>query len=445
MKDIDAQKKLVYLETYGCQMNDRDSERMLALLAKQGYRETKEVGSAGLIVINTCSIRQKAEQKVYSRLGRLRSWKQEDKTRLLAVAGCMAQQEGERFLRRVRHVDLVLGPGELFRLPELLKEVEEIRRPLVATDLDKNEGRWQDQLQPEHSGQVTALVTVMEGCDNYCSYCIVPYVRGRERSRPANEIVDEVERLVAEGVREVTLIGQNVNSYGKKNGAGTNFAQLLDRIEQLAGLERIRFITSHPRDLFPDLTERFRPGGKLCEHIHLPVQSGSTRVLKLMGRGYTREEYLEKVARLKSICPDIAITTDIIVGFPGESEEDFEQTLSLMEEVKFDNSFSFKFSPRPGTRATKMPDDVAAELKTERLIRLQRLQRDLAEKKNRGLEGRIRYILVEGPSKKKADELCGRTRCNRVVNFVGPSTLIGKLVKLRIETGLPNSLRASVI
>jgi tRNA-2-methylthio-N6-dimethylallyladenosine synthase len=235
-----GQGKLVYLETYGCQMNDRDSERILALLGRQGYRETKDVSSARLAVINTCSIREKAEQKVFSRLGRLRSWKEKDKSRLLAVAGCVAQQEGEGLLRRVGHVDLVIGPRELFRLPELLKEVEVGQAALAATDLNNDDGGWPAHLRPEPSGRVTALVTVMEGCDNYCSYCIVPYVRGREHSRTADEIIDEVRGLVDKGVREVTLIGQNVNSYGKRNGRGMNFAQLLDKIEQLAGLERIQ-------------------------------------------------------------------------------------------------------------------------------------------------------------------------------------------------------------
>lgn len=427
----------VYLETFGCQMNDRDSECMLTLLEREGYRRTTDLARADLVLLNTCTIREKAEQKVYARLGALKSLKrQRGESLILGVAGCLAQQEGQRLLDKAEHLDLVLGPGQLVKLPELLEQVKAKKARLCATYIEEK-----SFLQPRPKGDVTTLVTIMEGCDNFCAYCVVPYVRGREQSRDPLDILNEVKELVKSGTKEVTLIGQNVNSYGKKNGTGTDFVRLLQCLEELPGLERVRFTTSHPRDLSEELIHSFASLRKLCEHIHLPVQSGSNRVLEQMNRGYTCEEYLEEVELLRKVCPGIAITTDIIVGFPGEGEESFQDTVALLEKAEFDSIFSFKYSSRPGTKAAQMVDDVPELVKGQRLMQIQSLQREISLRKNKSLEGRVMEILVEGRSKKNGNELFGRSRCNRGVNFPGPSELLGQLAQVRITDGLPNCLR----
>lgn len=430
----------VYLETFGCQMNDRDSECMLSLLEREGYRRTKDPARADLVLMNTCTIREKAVQKVYARLGHFKRLKrQRGETLILGVAGCLAQQEGERLQREAEHLDLVLGPGQISLLPALLEEVRAKKARLCATAMEEKAF-----LQPLPRGNVSALVTIMEGCDNFCTYCVVPYVRGRERSRALGEILEEIKDLVKSGTKEVTLIGQNVNSYGKKNGPGTDFLGLLRCLEELPGLERVRFTTSHPRDLPGELIRGFGSLQKLCEHIHLPVQSGSNRILEQMNRGYTREEYLAKVSLLRRACPSVAITTDIIVGFPKETEKDFQETMTLLKEVEFDSIFSFKYSARPLTKAGQMDDEVPALVKGERLMKLQSLQREITLRKNQALEGRVIEILVAGHSKKNVDELFGRSRCNRAVNFPGPPELLGMLAQVKVTEGLPNCLRGEL-
>ncbi len=434
-------QKLVYIKTFGCQMNEHDSERMLTLLEGCGYRETKQWEDAYLILINTCSVREKPEQKVYSIVGRLQRLKSESPDIILGVAGCVAQQEGELLLARFPALDFIVGPGKIQRIPELLHRVEEGRRGLCEVGFEESPSC--DSILP-HASQLRAYVTIMEGCDNFCSYCIVPHVRGRERSRPSGEIVPEIEALVENGTKEVILLGQNVNSYAAHDPADLTFPQLLATINGIRGLERIRFTTSHPRDLTEELIESFRRVERLCEHIHLPFQAGSNRVLEKMDRGYTREEYVAKIGKLREMVPDISITADVMVGFPGERDEDFAQTLELLQEVEFDSLFSFKYSPRKGTAAAQLRDDVSPKVKQQRLEILQNLQREITLKKNKVLEGKVREVLVEGCSRNSPHEMMGRTRCNRIVNFPGGSEVVGELVKVKIRKGLPNSLRGEL-
>jgi len=434
-------ERLVYIKTFGCQMNEHDSERMLALLAGCGYRETLSWEKAQLILVNTCTVREKPEQKAYSILGRFQSLKKRRPEVILGVAGCVAQQEGERMLAKFPFLDFVLGPGKIHLLPEILKEVERGRKGVCEVGFEDT--RCMDLPLPP-TPPLRAYVTIMEGCDNFCSYCIVPYVRGRERSRPSDEIISEIEALVQRGVKEVILLGQNVNSYARNNPDELTFPQLLAKINKIQGLERIRFTTSHPKDFTEELMDAFGRLQRLCEHIHLPFQAGSNAVLERMGRGYTREQYLAKIKKLKGLIPNISITADVMVGFPGEKEEDFIQTLELMQEVEFDALFSFKYSPRKGTKAAHWEDDVPPEVKQRRLETLQELQREITLRKNKELEGEIKEVLVEGRSKNSPQEVMGRTRCNRIVNFPGGYELVGRLVKVRIREGLPNSLRGEL-
>lgn len=429
----------VYIKTFGCQMNERDSERVLALASSCGYTEAASLDEADLIVINTCTVRRKPEQKVYSLLGRLGGLKERRPHLRIAVVGCLAQQEGDGLLERFPQVDLVLGPDRIGELPRALEALEGGERLcLVGFHQDPCQGVLLP-LRPS----VRAYVNIMQGCDNFCTYCIVPYVRGPEKSRPSGEIIEEVRLLAERGVKEVTLLGQNVNSYGKKSPGELTFPQLLSKIDQIEGIERIRFTTSHPKDLSEELIRAFVDLEKLCEHLHLPFQAGSNRVLERMGRAYTREEYLRKVERLRQLVPRVAITADVMVGFPGEGEEDFRQTLELVREVEFDALFSFKYTPRKGTVASRWPDDVSPEEKQRRLEELQELQRAITLRKNRSLEGQVMEVLVEGTGGRPG-QLRGRTRCNRVVNFPGGEELVGRLLWVRITEGLQNSLRGEL-
>jgi tRNA-2-methylthio-N6-dimethylallyladenosine synthase len=390
--------KRVYIETYGCQMNEHDSEQILRLLERSHYLETKDAAQADLVLVNTCSVREKPEQKVYSALGRFKKIK-EERGAILGVAGCVAQQEGQRLLERIPYLDLVIGTHAIPLIPQMLERVEVIGERVCETGFD-TEGKHLDPFLPQ--GQISDVkchVTIMQGCDHFCSYCIVPYVRGREKSRPSQEIVDEVHHLTQRGVKEICLLGQNVNSYGKGLEEKIHFPELLSRLDGIEGVERIRFTTSHPKDLSEELIRAFGSLKKLCEHIHLPFQSGSNRILEAMNRSYTRESYLEKIDRLREVCPSIAITADVIVGFPGEEEKDFEETLDLMKEVQFDDLFSFKYSPRKGTKAAGMNDQVEEQVKQERLSVLQKIQKEITLQKNKSLEGRIEEVLVEGYSK----------------------------------------------
>ena len=433
-----SKEKLLYVETFGCQMNVSDSEKIVTLLKKIGYHPTQDSSRADLIILNTCSVREKPEKKVYNSLDRFKGMKKTNRRLLLAVGGCVAQQEGERLLDTIPHLDLVFGTHNLHLLPDMVREAEEGKRR-AETGFIESEARIDLFPVDGQAGGLTRFVTIMQGCDNYCSYCIVPYVRGREVSRRSVDVLQELRQLAANGVKEVTLLGQNVNSYGLKSDGEIDFAALIRQIAEVPGIERVRFTTSHPKDISRLLIRCFAEVPKLCSHIHLPAQSGSDAVLGRMHRGYTRRDYLETIGLMQAARPGIQITGDMIVGFPGESEDDFAATLSLMEEVGYADLFSFKYSVRPGTKAADFSDEVAAPVKQERLERLQGLQRKMTLERNRSFVGSVQDILVEGVSR-RGDQLFGRTSGNRVVNFPGERALIGRVVDVIVTRAFQNSL-----
>ncbi len=438
-------KKKLFLKTFGCQMNVYDSERMIALL-KDRYELCETPEEADLVIVNTCSVREKAELKVYSFVGRFKHLKKRRPELVVGVTGCVAQQEGEKLVKRLPHVDFVLGPQNIYRIAEVVKEVEGGGGPVVLTEMSK--GFTPPVIvATDESRPVKAQVTIMQGCDNFCSYCVVPYVRGREVSRPPEDILKEVECLVKQGVREVTLLGQNVNSYGKKQKGYPSFSELIRMVAEIDGLWRIRFTTSHPKDFGDDLVKAFAEVEKLCEHLHLPVQSGSNRILELMRRGYSREEYLEKIKKVREAVPGIAVTTDIIVGFPGETEEDFRDTLSLLSEVRFQEIFSFKYSDRPFAKARELPNKVPEEVKAERLSRVHALQERITEEVLRGYVGSEVEVLVEGRSETNPELFTGRTRTNCVVNFSAPegAELKGALVCVLIKDVGKHTLKGEYV
>jgi tRNA-2-methylthio-N6-dimethylallyladenosine synthase len=437
--------KNLYLHTFGCQMNVYDSERIRQLLAARNYRSVEDPSEADLIFLNTCSVRAKPEEKVYSALGRFRALKKRKPGLIIGLGGCLAQQEGEKFLQRFPYLDFVLGTKELGRIHEVLDDLNTLGKRGLAISLDGRTDPYASLPFFPSASKATAFVTIIQGCDNFCSYCIVPFVRGREVSRSSREILEEIRALAAQGVKEITLLGQNVNSYGNQAANEISFTELLEAIQEIPGIERIRFTTSHPKDLSPELIRSFGRLSKLCEHIHLPLQSGSNRILKRMNRGYSREEYLERVHALRNVCPQISITTDLIVGFPGEDEADFQSTLDVVDRVQFDDLFSFKYSDRPYIRAAEFQDKVPADVSLRRLMELQARQRRITVRRNKILESREVEVLVEGRSKENAEEKMGRTRTNRIVNFPGPDDPIGSLVQLRIEKALAHSLRGERI
>jgi tRNA-2-methylthio-N6-dimethylallyladenosine synthase len=437
------QTKTAYIHTIGCQMNVADSEQMAAALAPMGYGASPTFESADLVIVNTCSVRAKAEQKAFSILGRLADLKRRRPELIVGVAGCVAQQEGERILARAPYVDLVVGTGALNRLPAHVRRVEAERCRIVDVEMSLEAP---DPLPQRATGSVCRFITIMRGCDNFCAYCVVPYVRGREASRPPEEILREVRDAVDGGAREVTLLGQNVNSYGRKEGHGT-FSELLARVNAVSDLRRIRFTTSHPKDLTTELMACFVRLERLCSHIHLPVQSGSNRLLARMNRGYTREHYLDKVSELRDTCPGIAVTSDMIVGFPGESEADFEQTLDLIRNVRFDGLFAFMYSDRPNAPARRFADKVPDALSRERLHALLAIQDEITFTRNSALVGSVQEVLVEEAGRKPAAEpfrWTGRTRGNKIVHFhAGPGAVklgAGTLVPVRIEKAMAHSL-----
>ena len=425
------------IETWGCQMNVHDSEKLSGSLYRLGFGPTQRESDADVIILNTCSVRDKAQEKVFCRLGELTRLKAERRV-VIGVAGCVAQQEGEAIFVRAPEVDFVIGTQSLVLLPEILKRVVRGER-VVET------GRHPENLDipPEHIDRVPgvkAYITIMEGCDNFCTFCVVPFTRGRERCRTIGSIVTEAESLAEFGFREVQLLGQNVNSY-RDPDSGRSFAELIDAVHGLGGIERIRFTSPHPKDFEQDLMERFRDLPRLCPHMHLPAQSGSTSVLSRMHRGYSREEFVEKIERSRALVPDLALTTDLIVGFPGETDFEFEDTLTLLEEVRFDSVYSFKYSERPMTFASREQlDDVPESVKAERLSRLQALQKTIQTRKNATFVGETVEVLVEGPSRKDPQELSGRSPHNRVVNFSGPASSPGDFVQVRVTRTGPNSL-----
>ncbi len=428
-----------HIENFGCQMNEHDMEKVDHLLHVAGFEPAGKMDEADIVIVNTCCVRGKAEQKFYSLMGRLNRLKK-NKNLVLGVMGCIAQLEKQQLLDRLPFVDFSLGPSSLHRVREA---VEGALGKKTLLDFSDDGCRSSLFLRPgNENGRIRAFVTIMKGCDNFCSYCVVPYVRGREVSRPSSDIREEVEELAMSGVREVILLGQNVNSYNKGKD-DVSFAGLLAILNDVKGIERIRFVTSHPKDLSDELTDCFGSLPKVCEQIHLPFQSGSDRILRLMNRGYTVAEYVEKVDRLRSRCDDIAVTADCIVGFPGEDEADFKATMSLVQRIRFDGVFSFCFSPRRFTRAARLPGAVSRDVAASRLRELQSLQKTITRDRLRSTEGSRVEVLVEGLSKNSREELTGRTRTNRIVNFGGAPEMIGKLVEVGIVRGYANSLKGA--
>lgn len=431
--------KQFFLETFGCQMNVVDSERIVTLLEGIGYQATETAEQADLILLNTCSVRDKAERKVLGHLGRYKPLKDANPNLILGVGGCVAQQEGASFLDKLAYLDLVFGTHNIHKLPEMVQRVEQNRERVHEVEFLDKESRLRLFPQRSDGDSVNRFVTVMQGCDNFCSYCIVPHVRGREVSRPSVEILSEIKALAGSGVREVTLIGQNVNSYGSKDSGEQSFADLLRSVQKINGIERIRFTTSHPKDLSDELIDCFGELDKLCHHLQLPLQSGSDRILKLMNRGYTAADYLHKVERLKQVCPDIRLTTDLIVGFPGETEEDFLATLDLVRRVRYSDAYTFLYSSRPGTAAAELEDGTPAKIRQGRFERLLELQNAISEEIWQRDVDQVVEVLVEGESRQGEGQVFGRSTWNRIVNFAGAADLIGCRVDVRIERSLRNS------
>lgn len=441
-----ARKFLV--EAYGCQMNVHDGERMAGLLEQAGFEATADPGEADVIVVNTCSVRERAEEKLFSRLGEFReAATAAGRTPVIAVAGCVAQQEGAALLKRSRSIDVIVGTQSVKQLPMLVTKAldeRDDRTPLV--DINPYEDVSFPLGLTQRHDTVKAYVTIIEGCNDFCAFCVVPYTRGHERMRASAEILAEVRDAVARGHREIHLLGQIVNHYQAPDDATCDFTALLERVHEVPGIERIRFASPHPRHVTRRLIEAYRDLPRLCRHLHMPVQSGSTRVLDAMRRRYTRERYLELVDELREAVPGIAVSTDVIVGFPGETTDDFDQTLSLVERVRFSSIFSFKYSPRPRTLAIKrMPDDVPEADKTSRIVALQALQRDIQWELHRAAIGRVEPVLIDATSRRREEDVSGRTSGNTVVNMPGEAAWLGKLADVRITDAGPNSLRGQVI
>ena len=438
----------LYIRTFGCQMNEYDSAKIADVLAeREGYEPAGRPEEADLIVFNTCSVREKAQEKVFADLGRVKHLKRDHPGLMIAVGGCVASQEGGALVERVPYVDVVFGPQTLHRLPELLARRRATGRPQV--DISFPEIEKFDRLPAPHAKGASAFVSIMEGCSKYCSFCVVPYTRGEEVSRPFADVIAEIALLAGQGVKEVTLLGQNVNAWrGEIDGTGSragsqpaDFAELLRYVAEIDGIERVRYTTSHPREFTQRLIDAHAELAALAAHVHLPVQSGSDRVLAAMKRGYTALEYRSIVRRLRKACPGISVSTDLIVGFPGETEADFASTLQLVEEAGFDASYSFVYSARPGTPAAELPDPTPRETKLERLWSLQEKLELQAASIGRQMVGSVQRILVEGASKKDSRELAGRTGNNRVLNFAGPQRLVGSFVNVRVTAALHHSLR----
>jgi len=442
-----SRPKKVFIKTFGCQMNEYDSDKMLDVLSdSEGMIKTDRPEDADVILFNTCSVREKAQEKVFHDLGRVRPLKALNPNLVIGVGGCVASQEGGEIVKRAPYVDVVFGPQTLHRLPSLIAERRSTGK--AAVDISFPEIEKFDAMPPARTEGASAFVSIMEGCSKYCSFCIVPYTRGEEVSRPFADILTEIAELTAQGVKEVTLLGQNVNAYrGEMDGNGTiaDLADLIETIAEMPEIERIRYTTSHPREMTQKLIDMYARVPKLVSHLHLPVQSGSDRVLMAMKRGYTALEYKSVIRKLRAARPDLSLSSDFIVGFPGETADDFEKTMALIEEVGFDNSFSFVYSSRPGTPAAELSDDTPHELKIERLMRLQARIEEQAQAISQSMVGSIQRVLVESLSRKDANELAGRTDNNRIVNFVGNPRLIHQFVDVRITSSLPHSLRGDIV
>ena len=439
-------KKKLFIKTFGCQMNEYDSDKMADVLGESdGLERTNTPEDADIILFNTCSVREKAQEKVFSDLGRVKHLKKSNPNLIIGVGGCVASQEGKAIVERAPYVDVVFGPQTLHRLPQLIQKRRDTHRSQV--DISFPEIEKFDNLPLAKNTGATAFVSIMEGCSKYCSFCVVPYTRGEEISRPFDDVLMEIADLADQGVKEINLLGQNVNAYRGKMGDSTeiaDFALLLEYVSEVPGIERIRFTTSHPKEFGPRLIEAYAKLPKLVDHLHLPVQAGSDRILAAMKRGYTALEYKSIVRKLREIRPDISMSSDFIVGFPGETEADFEKTMDLINSVGFDTSFSFVYSPRPGTPAADLEDGVDQVTKLKRLARLQKTIQDHATSISQSMVGSRQKVLVEGPSRKDPAELAGRTENNRVVNFPGNARMIGQIIELDIVEAYPNSLRGQV-
>jgi tRNA-2-methylthio-N6-dimethylallyladenosine synthase len=435
----------VFIKTFGCQMNEYDSQKMRDVLHEShGLEETDQAEDADVLLLNTCSIREKAQEKVFSLLGQWRPWKEKNPNLIIGVGGCVASQEGDAIRQRAPYVDLVFGPQTLHRLPEMLNAAI-ANEPVV--DISFPEIEKFDRLPEPRSEGPTAFVSIMEGCSKYCTFCVVPYTRGTEISRPFDDVITEVAQLAAQGVREVNLLGQNVNAYRgqMEDGEIADLALLIRYVAAIEGIERIRYTTSHPVEFSDSLIEAYADVPELVDHLHLPVQSGSDRILMQMKRGHSAFEYKQKIKKLREIRPNISMSSDFIIGFPGETDADFEHTMSLIEEIGFDHSFSFIYSRRPGTPAAELPDDVPHDVKQARLARLQHVINNSTQQISREMVGTVQRILVDRPSRKDASEMSGRTENNRVVNFKGPASLIGEFVDVQITEAFTNSLRGKLV
>lgn len=437
--------KFYFIETWGCQMNEEDSEKLSGMLANLGYIKCNKREEADIIIFNTCCVRENAELKVYGNLGELKGLKKKKKDLIIGVCGCMMQQEGmaEKIIKKYPFVDIIFGTHNTYKFPEYLNRAMQEQKSII--EIFQKEEKIVEGIPIDRLSNVKAFVTVMYGCNNFCTYCIVPFVRGRERSRDPINIINEVKDLVDKGYKEITLLGQNVNSYGKDLKEKVSFASLLERIAQIEGILRIRFMTSHPKDLTDDLIDVISKNSKIVNQIHLPVQSGSSRILKQMNRGYTREDYLNLVSRIKDKIPNVGLTTDIIIGFPGESDEDVEDTISLCKEVKFDSAFTFIYSKREGTIAYKFEDNVDNETKHKRFNKLIDALNEISLLNNQKCLNNIFDVLVEGPSKNDESKFMGRLEGGKLVNFSGSCDMIGKMVKVKITEVRTHSLVGEVL
>ena len=443
--NINGEGKFFFIQTYGCQMNEEDSEKLSGMLKSLGYSKTETKENASIIIFNTCCVRENAENKVFGNLGILKGIKKKNPDLVIGICGCMMQQEGmaDKILKKYPFVDIIFGTHNSYKFPEYLNKVK--TEGIQIKEIFDKETEIVEGIPIDRESNVKAFVTIMYGCDNFCSYCVVPYVRGRERSRKPEDIEREIKDLISKGYKEVTLLGQNVNSYGKGLDEKINFSGLLKRINKIEGLERIRFMSNHPKDLNEEVIYTVKECDKVCEQIHLPVQSGSDRLLKVMNRHYTIDRYKELVSLIKKEMPECAITTDIIVGFPGETEEDFEATLNLVKEVKYDSAFTFIYSRRNNTPADKMENQIPDDIKHERFNRLVEAVNENVITGNKFYEGKTVEILVEGPSKHDETKLMGRTRNGRLVNFPGDESLVGKLINVKILRAQPFSLIGEII
>ncbi len=432
--------KYYKISTYGCQMNENDSEKISGMLKELGYYATSDDFKADIVILNTCSVRENADDKVFGHLGIYKKVKEKNPNLILCICGCMMQQETivEQIRKRFRHVDLIFGTHNLHLFPELLSNYLE-KKEMVINIWDEGQGIVED-LPMDRRYSFKAYVSVMHGCNNFCSYCIVPFTRGRERSRDPESIIKEVKNLASTGCKEITLLGQNVNSYGKNIETPISFASLLRMLCKVDGIERIRFMTSHPKDLSEELILTIKEEEKVCNHIHLPFQSGNSRVLKVMNRKYTKEDYISLVQKIKKTIPNISISTDIIVGFPGETEEEFQDTIDMIKICKFDCSYTFLYSVRSGTPAEKMEEQIDDQVKHERLNRLLEVQSQVSRKLNQVYKGKVVNVLVEGPSKKNPDKLSGRTETNKMINFTADKSTIGTIIKVKVTEAKSFSL-----